>query len=149
AWPLRTALGCCAGRRRQAGARTAREALANLERNLPGQSAREREVLHGARRAPGGAPAGSHAGDLRVSDAANPRSPEERGARLRSRRMTPRQRRRSRIYPLVLLVVALLLSGSVSMATAATDITLWTMRTVEAQMANLREDVAEFEKQNP
>jgi len=35
------------------------------------------------------------------------------------------------------------------MATAATDITLWTMRTVEAQMANLREDVAEFEKQNP
>jgi ABC-type glycerol-3-phosphate transport system substrate-binding protein len=34
-------------------------------------------------------------------------------------------------------------------ANAATDISLWTMRTVETQMANLREDVAEFEKENP
>jgi multiple sugar transport system substrate-binding protein len=46
-------------------------------------------------------------------------------------------------------VAVAFLAGSVSVVAAATEITLWTMRTVEAQMANLREDVAEFEKQHP
>src|SRR5262249_37282295 len=46
-------------------------------------------------------------------------------------------------------LVAVLIGTWVPVAAAATEITLWTMRTVEAQMANLREDVAEFEKQNP
>jgi len=50
---------------------------------------------------------------------------------------------------LFLCVVAAVVSGLPSSATAATEITLWTMRTVEAQMSNLREDVAEFERQNP
>ena len=46
-------------------------------------------------------------------------------------------------------LVAVLIGTWVPVAAAATEITLWTMRTVEAQMANLREDVGEFEKQNP
>src|SRR5262252_8383676 len=46
-------------------------------------------------------------------------------------------------------LVAVLVGTWVPVAAAATEITLWTMRTVEAQMANLREDVGEFEKQNP
>ena len=50
---------------------------------------------------------------------------------------------------LFFFVVAAVVSGLPSSATAATEITLWTMRTVEAQMSNLREDVAEFERQNP
>src|SRR5262249_46975096 len=40
-------------------------------------------------------------------------------------------------------------AASVSDGMAATEITLWTMRTVEAQMGNLRADVAAFEQQNP
>ncbi|MBI4572555.1 MAG: sugar ABC transporter substrate-binding protein, partial [candidate division NC10 bacterium] len=48
-----------------------------------------------------------------------------------------------------LLVLGVVLGVSTPPTLAAIDISLWTMRTVEAQMANLREDVAEFEKQNP
>jgi multiple sugar transport system substrate-binding protein len=48
-----------------------------------------------------------------------------------------------------LLVLGLVLGMSPPPTSAATEISLWTMRTVEAQMANLREDIAEFEKQNP
>jgi len=46
-------------------------------------------------------------------------------------------------------MVSLFVAASVSDATAATEITLWTMRTVEAQMGNLRADVTAFEQQNP
>src|SRR5262245_63689393 len=46
-------------------------------------------------------------------------------------------------------LVAVLIGPWGTVAAAATEITLWTMRTVEAQMANLREDVGEFETQNP
>lgn len=47
------------------------------------------------------------------------------------------------------LLIGLVLAMNVPTASAGMNISLWTMRTVEAQMANLREDVAEFEKQNP
>src|SRR5690242_8414640 len=63
--------------------------------------------------------------------------------------MTTRQRRQLRMCLVTPAVAVAFLAGSVSIVAAATEITLWTMRTVEAQMANLREDVAEFEKQNP
>src|SRR5260370_32384709 len=63
--------------------------------------------------------------------------------------MTPRQRRQLPLYLVLPAVVSMFVVASVSAAVAATEITLWTMRTVEAQMANLREDVAEFEKQHP
>lgn len=49
----------------------------------------------------------------------------------------------------LILFMGLVLGVHTSVAAAATEISLWTMRTVEAQMANLREDVAEFEKHNP
>src|SRR5260370_41320433 len=63
--------------------------------------------------------------------------------------MTPRQRRQLPLYLVLPAVGSRCVVASVSAADAATEITLWTMRTVEAQMANLREDVAEFEKQHP
>ena len=49
----------------------------------------------------------------------------------------------------IAIVVSLFGAASVSDGMAATEITLWTMRTVEAQMGNLRADVAAFEQQNP
>jgi multiple sugar transport system substrate-binding protein len=49
----------------------------------------------------------------------------------------------------IAIVVGLFGAASVSDGMAATEITLWTMRTVEAQMGNLRADVAAFEQQNP
>jgi ABC-type glycerol-3-phosphate transport system substrate-binding protein len=63
--------------------------------------------------------------------------------------MTTRQRSQLWMCLVTPVVVAAFVAASVSSVAAATEITLWTMRTVEAQMANLREDVAEFEKQNP
>ncbi len=48
-----------------------------------------------------------------------------------------------------LLTLGMVLGLGTPLASAATEISLWTMRTVETQMANLREDIAEFEKQNP
>src|SRR5215470_18399177 len=64
-------------------------------------------------------------------------------------RTPQRQRFWSFVMPALVVVLVLLVGAWVPVATAATEITLWTMRTVEAQMANLREDVGEFEKQNP
>jgi len=63
--------------------------------------------------------------------------------------MTRRRHRQLRLYVALPAIVSLCVGMSVSAARAATEITLWTMRTVEAQMGNLREDVVEFERQNP
>src|SRR5262249_59859912 len=63
--------------------------------------------------------------------------------------MTRRRHRQLRLYVALPAIVSLCTVMSVSAARAATEITLWTMRTVEAQMGNLREDVVDFERQNP
>ena len=63
--------------------------------------------------------------------------------------MTRGPRRQFPLYLVLPAVVSMFVVASASPATSATEITLWTMRTVETQMGNLREDVAEFEKQNP
>ena len=60
-----------------------------------------------------------------------------------------KQRSRTSWMALGFLMVGLVMGMNIPAASAATEISLWTMRTVETQMANLRDDVAEFEKQNP
>ena len=74
-------------------------------------------------------------------------SPEPRAFAHKGRiRMTRGPRRQFPLYLVLPAVVSMFVVASASPATSATEITLWTMRTVEAQMGNLREDVAEFEK---
>src|SRR5262249_41820832 len=124
-----------------------------------GHPAGQRQVLHGAGRAARWASARADAGHVRRAEGAHPGGPEKRRARVRrgveqmrvkgGARMIYRLHDQFRRGFAIAIVVSLFGAASGSDGMAATEITLWTMRTGQAHMGNLRADVVAFEQQNP